>query len=241
MSRKEELVSSNTSMREKEWVHQYDMLKHKIRSIRQLGNPCQQNDITDLNTNVEFLVKGLKMMQNSPMEYEISASELARRETITDNLRKQITMIPLLGKKLGSSGPGPGFGIEMENPTSFPNSSTPSARDSETMNPMSASNKGLVLRQQEIIRMQDEMLEDISKGVEVLHHQAIHIGEEAKSQTKILNDLDTQVDKAAEGLKKEAQHAETIRIKSNICGMYICILIEVIIIVILLIIWFTQK
>ena len=35
------------------------------------GNPLQQNDIKDLNSNLEFLIKGIKLMQNAPMEYEM--------------------------------------------------------------------------------------------------------------------------------------------------------------------------
>ena len=81
------------------------------------------------------------------------------------------------------------------------------------------------------------MLEQISQGVDVLHHQAIHIGEEAKVHSQILGQLDTQVDRAADQLKAEAKHADEVRIRSNVCGMYICVFVEVVIIVILLIAW----
>jgi len=221
------------SLRETEWIHQYDMLKHKIRDKRQSGNPCHQSEIKDLNTNVDFLVKGLKMMQSAPMEYEISSSELARREIIADNLRKQITMIPIAGKKLGATSPA--FGIEMEHSSS--NGSVSSNNPNDTMNPMNTSDKGLVQRQKDIIKLQDDIIEDISRGVDVLHHQAIHIGEEAKVHGQLLEQLDGQVDKAADGLKQEARHADEVRIKSNVCGLYMCVVVEVVIIVILLIVW----
>jgi hypothetical protein len=91
MSAKQGLVAPNMSLREKEWIQQYDLLKHKILQFRQLGifcccetqsqhqllfsamtgNPLQQNDIKDLNSNLEFLIKGIKLMQNAPMEYEM--------------------------------------------------------------------------------------------------------------------------------------------------------------------------
>ncbi len=149
-------------------------------------------------------------------------------------------MIPVAGKKLGTTTPA--FGIEMEHPKgSFSNNPVGSAPvGDDTMNPMSTSDRGLVQRQRDIIKLQDEIVDDISRGVDVLHHQAIHIGEEAKVHQQILGQLDLQVDRAADGLKQEARHADNVRIKSNVCGMYVCVLVEVIVIIILLIVWFTK-
>ena len=157
-------------------------------------------------------------------------------------------MIPVAGKKLGAATPS--FGIEVETTPAANNNSNSnnnnannnksSNNNSDTMNPMQTSDKGLVQRQRDIIKLQDEMLDEISHGMDTLHQQAVTIGEEAKIHKNILDQLDTQVDRAADGLRAEAKHADNVRIKSNTCAMYICVLLEVIVIIILLIVWFTK-
>ena len=116
-----------------------------------------------------------------------------------------------------------------------------------TRNPMASTasdgsstltNKGLAQRHKETIQLQDEMIEDISKGVDVLHNQALEIGHETKVQMRILDEMDTNVDRAAVGLSEEAKHADNVRESSNACAMYICIVIEIIAIIILLIVVF---
>lgn len=134
-------------------------------------------------------------------------------------------------------------GSDASNNNSFSSkSSNPSttSRPSETTNPInsSVSNKDLVQRQRDIIQLQDDMMDDISKGVDRLHNQALEIGAEAKVHIKIMDELDSNVDKAADSLREEARHAEDVRKSSNVCWMYICIVVEVIIILIMLIIIF---
>jgi len=130
------------------------------------------------------------------------------------------------------------FGID---PTRNSSSSAVNKSVSEsTFNPIAntMSQKTLIQRQQEVIKQQDAMLVDISKGVDVLHNQALDINQEAKLHIKILEKLDVNVDKAAEALKAEAEHAENIRQTSRMCFLYIIILIEVVIIVFMLVFMF---
>ena len=44
-------------------------------------------------------------------------------------------------------------------------------------------------RQEQIIKLQDDMLDDISKGVDGLKQKAVLIGEEAKIHLRLLDDL----------------------------------------------------
>lgn len=55
------------------------------------------------------------------------------------------------------------------------------------------SDRGLMQRQEQIIKLQDDMLEDIGKGVEGLKTKAQMIGEEAKIQVRLLDELDNNV------------------------------------------------
>jgi hypothetical protein len=70
-----------------------------------------------------------------------------------------------------------------------------------TINPLAASDKALLQRQQDVIKMQDHILLDIEKGVDGLHRQALEIKSEVTLQNQVLDDLDAHVDVATEGLK----------------------------------------
>ena len=69
-----------------------------------------------------------------------------------------------------------------------------------TYNPVSTSDRGLIHKQEDIIKMQDDMILDIESGVDRLHEKAKVIGQEAKSHTRLLDDLDTNVEIATAAL-----------------------------------------
>jgi hypothetical protein len=84
------------------------------------------------------------------------------------------------------------------------------------------------------MKLQDDMLLDIGSGVDRLHQSALTIGDEAKMSTRLLDDLDGNVEMATAALQAESKHAERIKDKSKVCWMYLCIVFEIIIIIILL-------
>ena len=58
---------------------------------------------------------------------------------------------------------------------------------------LGTSDKGLVQRQQEVMKQQDAMLEDIGRGVNRLYVQAKNIGEETKTHIRLLDDLEGDI------------------------------------------------
>ena len=58
-------------------------------------------------------------------------------------------------------------------PNRQPNTTTAGNGDVSTFNPMATSDKALLQRQREVMKMQDEMLGDIEKGVDRLHNQVL--------------------------------------------------------------------
>ncbi len=62
---------------------------------------------------------------------------------------------------------------------------------------------------------------------------------EAKAHTRLLDDLDSNVDIATAALQAEAKHAEKIKEQTQMCWMYICIAVEVIILFLLIVVMFT--
>jgi hypothetical protein len=83
----------STSLSQQEWSSQYAILKRTIAQKRQSGVSYPQSEIGELSDRAEYLAKVLNTMAVSPMEYEISQSEIARRQVVMDNLRKQIVSI----------------------------------------------------------------------------------------------------------------------------------------------------
>lgn len=66
----------------------------------------------------------------------------------------------------------------------------------------------------------------------------MEIGEEIKIQNVVLDSLDQHVDVATDGLKEETKHAEAVRVKGQVCYMYICVVIEIVIIMIMAFLFF---
>lgn len=121
-------------------------------------------------------------------------------------------------------------------------SNAPSASTGATThNPLNVSDRGLALQQQQMIKEQDKIMLDIEKGVSRLHEQARDIGTEARIHNQILEQLDVNVDIATAGLTEETKHAEDVRRSSRMCKLYICVAVEVIVLVILIIAWVMKK
>lgn len=73
-----------------------------------------------------------------------------------------------------------------------------------------------------------------------LHGQALQIGDETKAQTRLLDDLDSNVDIATAALQAEAKHAQVIKDKAQVCWMYVCVAVEVIILFLLIVLVLTS-
>lgn len=192
-------------------------------------------------------------------------SEIVRRQVTLENIKRQVNICNA-GDANNSTYTSSAGGMAMSSGGSYI-SSTGSNGTSTVHNPLTTSDQGLLQRQRQVLQMQDAAILDIEKGVDRLHQtvnspmfslmtfkihdifllmiwivywQAIEIGKETKVQTKILDELDLHVDQATVGLKNEAKHAEEVNRKSEVCYMYICIIVEVIVLVILILILFIK-
>lgn len=103
--------------------------------------------------------------------------------------------LPSIGKTAGSS-----------------SSSSKAGLSEQTFVP--TSDKGLAQRQAEMMRLQDNMLLDISDGVDRLHQQALTIGDEAKIHVRLLDDLDSNVGSATSALQVHSRRFLCIRSRS---------------------------
>lgn len=211
----------------RDWSNQFTACKRQIQSKRAQGEQFTAAELNGLVATLKTLDGQLRTMEASPLEYDIVASELSRRNVILRNL-----MCQLFGGSGAESSPASG-GMAV-------GSGTVSASSSSSYNPLATSDSGLVMRQREQMRLQDEMLVDIEKGVGRMHEKAVAIGEEAKAHTRLLDELDGNVELATHGLQNEAQHASRVKDQSRVCYMYICIVVEFIILLLLVILAFAH-
>lgn len=205
-----------------EWSQQYEALKKRIQNQRINGSVMTGEEVKALINSISILESQLKSMSASPIQYEIAASEIARRTVLLENLKRQMSSPAVGGSVLVSTAPVGEIGS--------------SSGRTGTYNPLATSDKGLVQRQKDIMQLQDEMVLDIESGVDRLHGKALAIGEESKMHVRLLDDLDGNVEIATAALQAESKHAERIKDKAQVCYMYICIVVEVLIIMLLLII-----
>ncbi|CAN0126194.1 unnamed protein product, partial [Discosporangium mesarthrocarpum] len=121
-------------------------------------------------------------MERRPVDFAMGQSEVARRRSQLDELRKDVVSVRGVGGGAGGlmaaeAGLGMGMGSRLE-------------------------------QQRETMREHDRMLEDLGRGVSRLHTQSRMIGDETALQVRLLDEMDTDADRASSGLRAEAKRAE---------------------------------
>mmetsp|Transcript_35624 Transcript_35624/g.33781 ORF Transcript_35624/g.33781 Transcript_35624/m.33781 type:complete len:219 (+) Transcript_35624:224-880(+) len=208
----------------REWSLQFETAKRQIQSKRSYGD-LKLNEIDEFLIIMKKLEFSLKSMGSSPMENEISLSEVARREVILRNLTQVLNICknsryeftPNVNS-ISTAGTGKG-------------GSSSGVSTSVTM-----TDNGLKLRQVEVVSLQDSMILDLGTGIDKLYRQAVSIGDESKLQVRLLDNLDDDVESTTNILQTESRHAERVKDKVNICWMYICVAVEILVIIIILIV-----
>ena len=82
---------------------------------------------------------------------------------------------------------------------------------------------------------QDKTLDEISAGVGRLNEHARNMNDELDQHSRIIDQMDRDVDTANQGLVDETAHAMKIRKQAGLCRYYLCILLLFIILVLLLV------
>ena len=204
-------------MSSRDWTHQFESLKKRIQNQRISGVAFTANDIRTYHQHIGTLETQLKTMSGNPMRYELVASEIARRETLLGNIKSLVSNLVVNGGQ--NSGPS----VSSGKPTSpYP----------------SSAGFGPVQTQAALMRLQDDMVDEIGAGLGRLHGKALLINEEARAHVRLLDDLDTNVEIASAALHTEALHAAEIKEKGKVCYMYICIFVECVVLLLLIILAF---
>ena len=214
-----------TEVNLREWASQFDQLRNKVRAVRMRGMVPSTEEHRGYQSALATVKEGFENIKANNTSHAVAASEIARREVLLGNLNKEIKEI------MASSSVK-----VMDSNASNLGQRTDGGSGSVITNPIRLSDRGLVQRQEAAIREQDDMINEIGSGVGRLHKQALEMGRESNLQSKLVDSLETDVENAADDLREEARHANEVREKTKMFGLYVCAFIELVLVIILIVV-----
>jgi len=229
------------SFNSRDWTRSYEQAKREIQRTRQQEKVFTSTEKESVQTGLDTLESQLKIMSSAPMEYQMAGSELSRRRVLLKNLHGQMAKAVQMRPLNTGAGAVKSAGLSGVKGTasSSSSSSSSSSGGGGTTNPMQSS-AGLAMRQEQVIKLQDDMLLDIADGVDRLRDKALVIHQEVNLQGKLITDLEDNVEIGITGLQQEAEHAKQVREKSQTFYMYVCLLLEFCLLMLLIFIAFVH-
>lgn len=227
-------MSMNTDAKLRQWAGEYDELRNSVRTFRSKGMTIGEKEYKNYMTNLSKIQRSFGEIRSSnSTSHAIPPSEMARREILLNNLSKEINEMMILNSKtrLDAFQRGGGGGAKTGGNTKS---------ETSVLNPVALSDRGLVQRQQQTIRDQDSVIQDIGSGVDRLHQQAMEMGRESQI-TDVLDKLEDNVDDTHDDMRQATKEANKVREETRTFGLYVCVAIELILLIILIIIYFIQK
>jgi len=235
-----------------EWLSEYSSLKQTLLTKRKAGLPISHDEVVYFNSTASSLDSKLKMLSAAQRSNGLVGSEIARRQVLVDNFKKLVTS--LKGQSAPAAAVGPGTSSSsglpvrqvstdsdvVDDDQQFDGSMSftgVGGRNSKTgYNPVSTSEKGLSMRLMEMAGLQDDILNDIGTGVGRLHAQAQDMHSESLMHERLLDNMEGNIDLAVVSLAAEARRAAKVREKVFSFRLYVCLVLEVVILVLLLLI-----
>ena len=90
------------SVNVQEWSSNYEAIKSKINGIRREGLSMSAAESSTVRASIDRLSAQLRMMRSAPSEYEVSMSELARRDVLLKNLQSSLSKTTASNNPLGN-------------------------------------------------------------------------------------------------------------------------------------------
>jgi len=230
-----------------EWLSEYGSLKQALLAKRKAGLPISHDEVVYFNSAASSLDSKLKMLSAAQRSNGLVGSEVARRQVLVDNMKK--TVASLKGQGAAAVGPGAGAsqagrqdsadseaGEDVQSTASASSFSMGSSSRRTGYSPVRTSEKGLSLRLMEMAGLQDDLLNEIGSGVGRLHAQAVDMHQESLMHERLLDHMEGNVDLAVVSLAAEARRAAKIRERMFNFRLYVCLVLEVVILIMLLLI-----
>lgn len=233
-----------------EWLSEYSSLKQTLLTKRKAGLPISHDEVVYFNSTASSLDSKLKMLSAAQRSNGLVGSEIARRQVLVDNFKKLVTS--LKGQSAPAAAVGPGTSSSSGLPVRQVSTDSDVVDDDQQYDgsmsftgaggrksgysPISTSEQGLSMRLMEMAGLQDDMLNDIGTGVGRLHAQAQDMHSESLMHERLLDNMEGNIDLAVVSLAAEARRAAKVREKVFAFRLYVCLVLEVVILVMLLLI-----
>ncbi len=108
-------------------------------------------------------------------------------------------------------------------------------KGSETDETRGLSNETLLQHQQETMSEQDKLIVLLGEGVGRLIDKAQIIGNEADLHTRLLGDIEDDVERGERALDKETDKTKKVGKKSDMCSLYVCICLLLVVVIVLVV------
>lgn len=96
-------------------------------------------------------------------------------------------------------------------------------------------NRQVLQHQKNLIRNQDEHLDQIAGIVQNIKYENQNFGQEVTYQNKMLTDLNTQVDRTHQKMVKVDNKLKELIAKSNQCCLWVIVIVEIVVLILLLV------
>lgn len=186
-----------------DWDDEYARLARAASQLRASGSaamagPGRQHQISSVQAGLERLSSRLNVMES---QGALASSEVGRRRALVDGLDRQVKEAASSSGGSGLNAGGGGFGG---------GGSGHGQRQTQTL-------------ASQAMQQQDQMIDELATGVGRLKDQTQMIHEEAGMHNRLLNEMDSNVEQAHQGILEETRRAEKIREDRSLWRLYMII------------------
>ena len=182
------------------WDNEYARLARAASQLRVVGggNNNINNSAQQKQDQASSIQTGLNrldtQLHNLESSMTVSSVEAGRRRGLLDGLRNQLSEI---------TGTTAGGGIGIGRQTNYNNQSSSATAAA--------------------LRHQDELIDDLAVGVGRLKTQTHMIHDESRAHVHLLNEMDSNVDLANQGLEDETRRAMRLREEKSVWRLHLTI------------------
>ena len=162
---------------------------------------------------LEKVTAATRADSSSPL---VTENEQKRRRDAGRRLAAELKQLRELDKKVVQSSNRDALGLDGAGGGGFGNNKEEAPRQTPDQ---------LLLRSKEEFKVQDEVLDSLSRGLDGLKNLGSAISSETTLHMKLLDDLEEGVDKGDASLRREAARAEFVTRDAKTCWLYITICI----------------
>jgi hypothetical protein len=219
----------NTDNKLRLWAGDYDQLRNSVRAFRAKGLTVGEKEHRGYRDKLSHIQRSFgEIRSNNASTHSIPPSEMARREILLNNLTKEVNEMMVVTSKSRMDGGG-GVGGSGGNNSEL-----------AVLNPVMMSDRGLVQRQEQTMKDQDEIIKEIGYGVERMNQQAMEMGRESQI-IDVLDKLEDNVDDTHDDVREATREANKVREETRTFGLYVCAFVEFLLLVILIIVYFIHQ